>query len=175
MFTPQEVETDLRLTGGKPVLYGHRPFTVDGATDRVLTAGHGFPAGLRLEFVGGAPGGLATGTGYYVLAPNPQGFQVAATAGGAAVDLVGAAPAGSQVALSTWGHWDVDRQEDTFEGERAVHGEPAGLVRVATGMVSRVHLRARAALFFNGVRYVILAATPVGDGEETEIVVGKGS
>lgn len=72
--------------GGSP-----KEFVVDLTNNRILCEGHGYSADDKIVFYGGSPpGGLTEGTVYFVLNPtsaDPDHFQVAATAGGSAIDL----------------------------------------------------------------------------------------
>lgn len=72
------------------------PVTGDAATDVITSAAHGFTAGERVQFVtitGG--GGLVISTTYYVRDATVNTFKLAATAGGAAIDMTTALTAGS--------------------------------------------------------------------------------
>jgi hypothetical protein len=66
-----------------------KDFTVASATDKFTSAAHGFLDGdaivLRTGLVPGAP--LAAGTVYYVRDKEVNAFKLAATAGGAAIDI----------------------------------------------------------------------------------------
>lgn len=69
--------------GGTP-----REFTADLAANVIQAKAHGYPNGEKVVFFGGTPpGGLAAGTIYYVVNAATDSFQVAATVGGAAIDL----------------------------------------------------------------------------------------
>ena len=68
-----------------------RPVTIDASADTIALAGHGLEAGDTLEVVATTlPGGLSASTTYYVVSPTADRFQVAATSGGAAIDLTSA-------------------------------------------------------------------------------------
>lgn len=75
-------------TGGSP----KTAFTVDVTGDKILCPAHGYADGDTVVIYGGgtAPGGLTLGTTYYVVNATTDDFQVAATAGGAAIDLTSA-------------------------------------------------------------------------------------
>lgn len=62
---------------------------IDTATDIFTSASHGFPNGSRVVFTstGTVPGGLTSGTTYYVVGTATNTFQVSATLGGSAVDI----------------------------------------------------------------------------------------
>lgn len=65
-----------------------RALTADAATDRLTLTAHGLAAGDELRLVAGtAPGGLALNTTYFVVNPTANDFQLAATLGGAPLDL----------------------------------------------------------------------------------------
>lgn len=66
-------------------------FIVDIATDVVTVPGHGFVDTSKITFYGDTtPAGLTEGVVYYVRDATTDTFKVAATAGGAAIDLTGA-------------------------------------------------------------------------------------
>lgn len=72
-----------------------RAVTANITTDRITLAGHGFAAGDELRLVAGtAPGGLALNTTYFVVNPTADDFQLAATLGGAPIDLITSAGSG---------------------------------------------------------------------------------
>lgn len=65
-------------------------FYCDLVNNKILLDGHTFVNGDRVVFLGGPgtpPGGLSEATEYYVVGSATGEFQVAATAGGAAIDL----------------------------------------------------------------------------------------
>lgn len=66
-------------------------FQVDLTNNKILLEGHGFADGDKVVFYGGTvPTGLVEGTVYFVVGStlaDPDTFQVAATAGGAAIDI----------------------------------------------------------------------------------------
>jgi fibronectin-binding autotransporter adhesin len=64
--------------------------TIDTALDTVTVAGSSFSDGDVVTFGGTAPGGLATGTVYYVRDVSGTTFKVAATSGGPAIDITSA-------------------------------------------------------------------------------------
>ena len=77
--------------------YGYAPnggftaidnFTVSTSTDTITAIAHGYSDTQQIVFFGGTPpGGLTEGTIYFVKASTADTFQVAATSGGAAIDL----------------------------------------------------------------------------------------
>lgn len=72
--------------GGNP-----QEFTVAIGTDVVTCLAHGFSDTNTIVFYGGTvPAGLTEGTIYYARDSTTDTFKVAATAGGAAIDLTGA-------------------------------------------------------------------------------------
>lgn len=80
---------------------GDKTFQVDLTNNRIYCEGHGWSADQKIVFHGGtAPTGLTAGTTYFVktvTAADPDYFDVAATAGGAAIDITGQAGAGCVV------------------------------------------------------------------------------
>lgn len=69
--------------GGNPIEY-----TVDVALDKIEATAHGYVNDDTVVFIGGTPpGGLTEGTIYFVVGSTANDFQVAATQGGAAIDL----------------------------------------------------------------------------------------
>lgn len=76
-------------------------FQVDLTNNRVYCEGHGLANDDKITFHGAAaPTGLTAGTTYFVVgvtAGDPDYFQVAATQGGAAIDITGQAAAGCAV------------------------------------------------------------------------------
>lgn len=71
--------------GGSP-----KEFQANAATDVVSVPGHGYVDTDTIVFYGGTvPAGLVEGTIYYVRDATTDTFKVAATAGGAAIDLTG--------------------------------------------------------------------------------------
>lgn len=71
--------------GGSP-----QEFDVDAATDVVTCRTHGFSDTNTIVFYGGTvPSPLVEGTVYYVRDATADTFKVAATSGGAAIDLTG--------------------------------------------------------------------------------------
>lgn len=78
--------------------------TIAAATDAVTATAHGFANGERVVFValtGGA--GLTVGTTYFVRDATASTFKVAATSGGAAVDVTTDATAAKVINLETVG------------------------------------------------------------------------
>lgn len=83
--------------GGNP-----KEFMADAATDVVTVPGHGYVNTDTIVFYGGTvPAGLAEGTIYYVRDATTDTFKVAATSGGAAIDLTGAGAADCVVSKIT--------------------------------------------------------------------------
>lgn len=70
---------------------GYRSFQVDLTNDFIIVEGHAWADDQTIVFMGGTPpGGLTEGTVYYVKSGalgDPDKFQVAATIGGAAINL----------------------------------------------------------------------------------------
>ena len=72
--------------GGNP-----KEFFADATTDVVACPGHGYADTNTIVFYGGTvPAGLTEGTIYYVRDATTDTFKVAASSGGAAIDLTGA-------------------------------------------------------------------------------------
>lgn len=83
-----------------------KEITVDVAADTVRSVAHGYGNGQTVVFYGGTvPGGLTEGTIYYVRDATADTFRVAATVGGAAIDLTsepGAACVVSKIVVETY-------------------------------------------------------------------------
>lgn len=72
--------------GGNP-----KEFQANASTDIVTCPGHGYTDTNTIVFYGGTvPAGLTEGTIYFVRDATTDTFKVAATSGGAAIDLTGA-------------------------------------------------------------------------------------
>jgi hypothetical protein len=70
-------------------------FVAYPSTDTIGCPSHGYSDGDKVAFVyGTAPAGTATGTTYFVRDSATDSFKLAATSGGAAIDLTGAASTG---------------------------------------------------------------------------------
>lgn len=88
-----------------------RSFQVDLTNNRIYCEGHGMVNDQRAVFTGAAlPTGLTAGTAYWVVgttAGDPDYFQVAATQGGAAIDITTSQPSAdarvSNIVLETYG------------------------------------------------------------------------
>lgn len=80
---------------------GDKTFQVDLTNNRVYCEGHGWANDQKITFHADTPPtGLTAGVTYFVTgvtAGDPDYFQVAATAGGAAIDITGQAAAGCVV------------------------------------------------------------------------------
>ena len=77
-----------------------KEFTVNTSTDTITCSAHGYSNGQTITFYGDtAPGGLTAGTTYYVISAATDSFQVAATAGGSAIDLTATGGTGCQVSV----------------------------------------------------------------------------
>lgn len=95
------------LTGGNCVSYNPiagptaappREFITDLATDTLRSAAHGYANGHTVVICGDTvQGGLTEGTTYFVVGATTDTFQLAATSGGAAIDLTSLAGGGAQV------------------------------------------------------------------------------
>lgn len=76
-------------------------FQVDLTNNKILCEGNAYANGDKITFHGAAaPTGLTAGTTYFVVgqtAADPDTFQVAATLGGAAIDITGQHAAGCKV------------------------------------------------------------------------------
>lgn len=68
-----------------------REFIASASTDTFTVPGHGYVDTQKVVFYGDTvPGGLTEGTVYYVSGATADTFQVAATAGGSAIDITSA-------------------------------------------------------------------------------------
>ena len=80
-----------------------KEFQVDLTNNRILCEAHGYAGDQKIVFYGGTPPtGLTEGTIYFVRSPtsaDPDHFEVAATAGGAAIDITGQPAAGCVVSV----------------------------------------------------------------------------
>lgn len=80
---------------------GAKSFQVDLTNNRIYCEGHGWANDQKIVFYGAtAPTGLTAGTTYFVVgntAGDPDYIQVAATQGGAAIDITGQAAEGCMV------------------------------------------------------------------------------
>lgn len=92
--TVQHVGFWTALTGGTFLGFqplGSQPareFVAELAGDLIRSPAHGLANGQQIVFVGGTPpGGLVAGTVYFVVGAATDTLQVAATSGGAAIDL----------------------------------------------------------------------------------------
>jgi hypothetical protein len=108
-------------------------FTVDDTSDFVAAASHGMTNNTRVVITttGGIPGGLAVDTNYYVRDAETAGFKLAATPGGAVIDIT---TTGTPAHTMTWypevlscsGPIGFDRLVIGYEREIAV-SPPAAL------------------------------------------------
>ncbi len=65
-----------------------KEMVASAVNDTIEATGHGFVDTDKIVFIGGTPpGGLTEGTVYFVIAAAADTFKVAATSGGAAIDL----------------------------------------------------------------------------------------
>lgn len=79
-----------------------KEFIASAATDTVTCLSHGFVDTNKIVFYGDTvPAGLTEGTVYYALNCTSDTFQVAATAGGSAIDLTSAGGSGCVVSPIT--------------------------------------------------------------------------
>lgn len=79
-------------TNSEPTITGwpslSQSVTADSSTDKITLASHGFAANQKVVLSGSvAPGGLSFGTTYYVVTDTSSTFKLAATSGGAAIDI----------------------------------------------------------------------------------------
>jgi hypothetical protein len=87
------------FAGMEPNSGSEKEFWIDVSTDVVTSPAHGYSNGDKIVFYGGSsvPGGLVEGTVYFVVTATSDSFQVAATAGGAAINLTSYPDAGCVV------------------------------------------------------------------------------
>jgi len=119
------------------------PFSVNTSTDTITAANHPFTDGdvVRLSVSGGTlPGGLAALTDYYVRDAIGNTLKLAATAGGAAIDItsagpgqffIGEIPAGLMVGMKLVVTDLYEERGDTVIGKFSGEG-PAMLPRAAS-------------------------------------------
>lgn len=81
--------TLVRLYQDIPTIQHTANFTVDASTDTITANAHSMVEGeaVTLTTTGTLPGGLATGTTYYVRNPTTNTFQLSATSGGSIIDI----------------------------------------------------------------------------------------
>lgn len=83
--------------GGSP-----KEFVATPGTDTITSPAHGYADTQKIVFYGGTvPGGLTEGTVYYVRDATTDTFKVAATSGGAAIDITSAGTGGCMVSTIT--------------------------------------------------------------------------
>ena len=79
-----------------------RNFVAIASTDTIYSPAHGYADDAAIVFWGGtAPGGMASGTVYYVRDSATDSFKCAATVGGAAIDITASASSGCWVSAIT--------------------------------------------------------------------------
>ena len=84
--------------GMSPLGGSEKKFSVDLTAETVIEPAHGRSNGQQVVFIGGtAPGGLTAGTSYFVVNSATDTYQVAATSGGAAINLTAHPSAGCVV------------------------------------------------------------------------------
>ena len=86
--------------------------TADSSTDKITRTAHGFADTDKIFFTaGGMPAGLTANTTYYVRDATTNDFKVAATSGGAAIDITsnGSAVLVHKIVNTTY--WDNDTAE----------------------------------------------------------------
>lgn len=118
------------LTGGNmlakvPLAGAFVNFTADATLDQLTSNGHGFVANqrVRVEALPGVslPTPLAAGVTYYVVSPATNTLKLAATSGGAAIDIT--APGGGVIALY--------KARDVYTGDTLTFG--AGDLAISHG------------------------------------------
>jgi hypothetical protein len=115
--------------------------TFDAAADTVLWANHNFPEGTLVRFTnsGGAPPPELTAsttsvvTNYYTKNGNSAGFQVAATSGGATINL---STAGTGTTTGTRPAPYVTGVTIVDDGTHTTGNDPDGLAEIAVGLSS---------------------------------------
>jgi hypothetical protein len=89
-------DREVTISGWPSLAY---PVVFDDGTDAITLVAHGFAADTKVKFDGtAAPGGTAFDTYYYVVPDTADTFKIAATPGGAAIDITSA---GTDVNLYT--------------------------------------------------------------------------
>lgn len=108
---------DYAPNGGVP-----KEFVATPSTDLITCTGHGYSDTQKIVFYNGTPpGGLAEGTIYFVRDATTDTFKVAATSGGAAIDLTSAGSTGCQVSIIVE---DVYASASTHTINSATFGAP---------------------------------------------------
>jgi hypothetical protein len=103
--------------GGNP-----KEFVATPGTDMIASPAHGYADTQPVVFYGGTvPGGLSEGAVYFVRDSTTDTFKVAATSGGAAIDITSAGGSGCQVSAIAQ---DVYASADTHTISAATFGLP---------------------------------------------------
>jgi hypothetical protein len=103
--------------GGSP-----KEFMADPAADAIVCPAHGYSDGETVTFYGATPPApLVQGTTYHVVSSATNTFQVAATSGGAALDLTDYGSGGCQVSVV---YADTYAAADTHTITSATFGLP---------------------------------------------------
>ena len=90
------------LLGVSPNQSAPQEFLADATTDAITAPSHGYVTGTKVVFYNGTPpGGLTEGVVYYVVNPTTNTFQVAASSGGAAINLTSSGASDVQVSSIT--------------------------------------------------------------------------
>lgn len=94
-----------------------RNFVALGSNDACVSPAHGYADTQEIVFWGGsAPGGLTTGSIYYVRDATTDTFKVAATSGGDAIDLTSSASSGCWVSAIAPKTYAVDSTHSVTVG-----------------------------------------------------------
>lgn len=96
-------------------------FIAVASTDLIYAPGHGWSDGQKITFFGVPPTGLTEGTTYFVRDAATDTFKVAATSGGAAIDLTAASSFGCVVVAIV----------ETVYASQDTHSITAGTITVA--------------------------------------------
>jgi len=101
--------------------------SVSTTTEAITLDDHGFadddPITLRADSGGSLPGGLSAGTTYYAIVVTPASFQLAAAAGGAAINLTSAGSNVLVIAQLPWDKW-IEEESAALDCTCPAHSTP---------------------------------------------------
>lgn len=119
------------------------PFTAVAATDLITCVNHNFVDGdkTRLSVSGGVlPAGLSANTDYFVRDMSGSTFKLAATSGGAAIDITdagtagiffcGEIPADYISGVLHWIRWERDNNQEDFDRALIMFSKNSAAVRI---------------------------------------------